>query len=52
MADDQESTGRVISFWMSHEEIEALGRKAEELDVKRNEAARRAVRQFSAITDG
>ena len=46
MANAKDSTGRTISFWFSHEEIESLGDKASELKVTRNEAARRAVRQF------
>ena len=41
-----ESTGRTVSFWMSHEEIEALGKKAETEKVSRNEAGRRAVRAY------
>lgn len=46
MSNAKDSTGRTVSFWMSHEEIAALGDKAGELKVTRNEAARRAVRQF------
>lgn len=42
----KDSTGRTVSFWMSHEEIAALGAKAEEEMVTRNEAGRRAVRAY------
>jgi len=45
---EKESTGRTISFWMSHEEIAALGAQAAELKVSRNEAGRRAVRHFTS----
>ena len=41
-----ESTGRTVSFWMSHKEIDDLGKVAEKEHVKRNEAARRAVRAY------
>lgn len=54
MSDEiRESTGRTISFWMSHDEVDALTAKAAEEKVKRNEAARRAVRAYceSAVTD-
>jgi hypothetical protein len=46
MPDVKESTGRTVSFWMSHEEIEALGKKAAQEKVTRNEAGRRAVRAY------
>jgi hypothetical protein len=46
MPDVKESTGRTISFWFSHDEIEALGKKAEQEKVTRNEAGRRAVRAY------
>jgi hypothetical protein len=46
MSDVRESSGRTISFWMSHEEIDALGKKAEKEKVTRNEAGRRAVRAY------
>ncbi len=42
----KETSGRPISFWMSHEEIEALAVKAAEQKVTRNEACRRAVRDY------
>ena len=52
----RESTGRTISFWMSHDEIDALAAQAETEHVSRNETGRRAVRayvaQASAVTDG
>ena len=44
----RESTGRVVSFWMSHDEVDALQQKADQEKVKRNEAARRAVRAYVA----
>jgi len=40
-------TGRPISFWMSHEEIDALQAAADKDGCTRNEAARRAVRDFA-----
>ena len=48
MSDEiRESTGRTISFWMSHEEIDALAVKAAKEKVTRNEAGRRAVRAYA-----
>ena len=49
MSDDvKESSGRTISFWMSHDEIEALAKRAKKEKVTRNEAGRRAVRAYTA----
>lgn len=39
----RESTGRTISFWMSHDQIADLGKVAEIEKITRNEAGRRAV---------
>ena len=47
MSDEKkESTGKPVSFWVSHTEIEALAAKAAEEKVTRNEAARRAIRAY------
>lgn len=53
MADDtRESTGRTVSFWMSHREIDDLGKAAEKEGIKRNAAGRRAIRDYvSAIAN-
>jgi hypothetical protein len=40
-------TCRTVSFWVSEAEMQALERKAAEEKVTRNEAARRAIRQFT-----
>jgi hypothetical protein len=45
---DKESTGRTISFWMSHQEIAALAERAADEKVTRNEAGRRAVRSYTS----
>jgi hypothetical protein len=42
----RESSGRTISFWFSHEEIDALAKRAAKEKVTRNEAGRRAVRAY------
>ena len=49
---EKESTGRTISFWMSHEEIAALGERAADEKVTRNEAGRRAVRSYTSSVAG
>jgi plasmid maintenance system antidote protein VapI len=41
-----ESSGRTVSFWMSHEEVADLDRVAKQQGIKRNKAARRAVREY------
>lgn len=46
MSEIHESPGRTASFWVSHEELAALGEKAAEEKVTRNEAARRAIRAY------
>lgn len=55
MSDEiRESTGRTISFWMSHDEVDALADVAADEKVTRNEAGRRAVRAYtdrSAVAD-
>ena len=43
----KESSGRTISFWMSHDEIEDLAKQAKREKVTRNEAGRRAIRAYS-----
>jgi len=50
MSDDvKESSGRTISFWMSHEEIEKLAKRAAKEKVTRNAAGRRAVRLYVGL---
>ena len=50
MPDDvKESSGRTISFWMSHEEIEKLAKRAAKEKVTRNAAGRRAVRLYVGL---
>ena len=49
---EKESTGRTISFWMSHEEIAALAERAADEKVTRNEAGRRAVRSYTSSVAG
>lgn len=45
----KDSSGRTISFWFSHEEIEALAKRAEKDKMTRNAAGRRAVRMFVGL---
>lgn len=53
MSDEaRESTGRTVSFWMSHKEVEDLGAAAKKEGVKRNEAGRRAVRAYVSSISG
>jgi hypothetical protein len=48
MSDEaKESSGRTVSFWMSHDELDALAARAAAENVTRNEAARRAVRAYA-----
>lgn len=42
------SPGRSVSMWVSEAELDALARKAKKEHVTRNEAARRAIRQYAA----
>ena len=46
MSETNESSGRTVSFWLSNKEVEDLGEVAKREGVKRNEAARRAVRAY------
>lgn len=46
MSKAKESTGRTVSFWMSHEEVADLDRVADIQGVKRNKVARRALREY------
>ena len=45
----RESSGRTISFWMSHDEIDELAKRAEKDKVTRNAAGRRAVRMYVGL---
>lgn len=45
----KESSGRTISFWMSHEEIDELAKRADKDKVTRNAAGRRAVRMYVGL---
>ena len=45
----RESSGRTISFWMSHEEIDALAERAEKDKTTRNAAGRAAVRHWVGL---
>jgi plasmid maintenance system antidote protein VapI len=48
-----ESSGRTVSFWLSHEEVADLDRVAKMQGIKRNKVARRAMREYVlAVTDG
>jgi len=42
----RESSGRTISFWMSHDEIDELAKRAEKEKITRNAAGRRAIRSY------
>ena len=47
----REKTGKPYAFWMSFVEIEALQKIADEKDISRNEAARRAIRLYSGLPE-
>lgn len=42
------SPGRSVSMWVSEAELDALAIKAKKEHVTRNEAARRAIREYAA----
>lgn len=45
-------SGRQLSVWLSHEEIEQIERAASREECSRNEAFRRAVRSYSLSPNG